>query len=60
MAQSKELAALRARLTRRGYTEVSITQMESGDYYVKAIEPLGGFGVQTMVSKEAIRFAAQW
>ena len=60
MAQSKGLMALRLRLMRRGYTGVSIQLTDGGDYLVEAIEPLGGMGVQTMVSPDQVDQVARW
>lgn len=60
MAQSKELMALRLRLTRRGYTDVSIEVYGNGAYMVKAIEPLGGMGVQTLVNPDEVNQVARW
>lgn len=60
MAQSKEIAALRVRLNRRGYTDVRITALGGGSILVSALEPLAGMGVQTVLVEEEIRFAARW
>lgn len=60
MAQSKELAALRLRLIRRGYTDVSIQLMADGTYLIEAIEPLGGMGVQRAVPQEEVPTVGRW
>lgn len=64
MAQSNELAALRLRLIRRGYTNVSI-EAYGGDkdgltYMIKAIEPLGGMGVQRLVAEKEVSTVGRW
>lgn len=64
MAQSKELMALRMRLTRRGYTNVSIeiygADRDGNMYMIKAIEPLGGMGVQRLIGEEEISTVGRW
>lgn len=60
MAQSKDLAALRLRLIRRGYTDVSIQLLDGGNYLIEAIEPFGGMGVQRIVSPEEVPTVGRW
>lgn len=60
MAQSKEIAALRVRLIRRGYTDVRIIALGGGSIRVLAVEPLAGALVETILVEEEIKFCGRW
>lgn len=40
----------RARLRKCGYTCISICRMENGFWHVSAVEPLGGFMIDVVMS----------
>lgn len=40
----------RARLRKCGYSCISISRMENGFWHVSAIEPLGGFEIDVVMS----------
>ena len=60
MAQSKEVAAMRIRLIRRGYHDVRIDRADDGGYLVQALEPLAGIGVQLQVAEDEVKFVGRW
>lgn len=58
MAQAKDVAAMRMRIQRRGYSDVKVERVGEG-YMVRAIEPLAGMGVQVLIKPEAVRFVCR-
>lgn len=60
MAQSKDLAALRMRLVRRGYDRVWLSAPSEGVIQIVAYEPLGGQEVRLLVKREEVNFIGRW
>lgn len=54
--QSNIVMAFRWRLKKRGYLDVHIKSLGAGNYFVRALEPLAGFGVQTVMSLSEMNF----
>lgn len=60
MAQSKDIAAMRMRLIRRGYDRVTVDTQVAGSVLVVAYEPLGGQEVRLRIKQEEVNFIGRW